>query len=69
MEREVKILHIDPDYQGKMITIQKGKLHHFPISLQQTLEVVKLGTFDLIVSEPHHVAVLPPDKNRMMPLE
>ncbi|MCU0577946.1 MAG: hypothetical protein MUF69_00220 [Desulfobacterota bacterium] len=65
MEQEIRILHIDPDYQGNLVTIQKGKLNQSPLSLEKTLDVVKKEQFHLIVSEPHHLAILPPGKMRL----
>jgi hypothetical protein len=62
MDRQIRILHIDPDFQGNMVTIQKGKLNQAPLSLEKTLDVVKKEQFDLIVSEPHQLAILPPGK-------
>ncbi len=51
-----------------MVTIQKGKLNQAPLSLAKTLDVVKKEQFDLIVSEPHHLAILPPGrKNAPLP--
>jgi hypothetical protein len=65
MDNKIRILHIDPDFQGNMVTIQEGKLNQAPLSLAKTLDVVKKEQFDLIVSEPHHLAILPPRRMNM----
>lgn len=65
MDQEIRILHIDPDYQGNLVTIQEGKLNQSPLSLEKTLDVVKKEQFHLIVSEPHQLAILPPGKMRL----
>ena len=65
MDQEIRILHIDPDYQGNLVTIQAGKLNQSPLSLEKTLDVVKKEQFHLILSEPHHLAILPPGKMKL----
>lgn len=63
MSRKIKILHIDPNYQGHVITIQQGALVQDSLTLGKTLEAVKQQHFDLILSEPQNLAILPPDKS------
>ena len=48
--KKIKILHIDPDYQGHFITIRNGKLCQWPLPLNKTLAMVKKVKFDLILS-------------------
>jgi hypothetical protein len=65
MDQEIRILHIDPDYQSNLVTIQGGKLNQSPLSLEKTLDVVKKEQFHLILSEPHQLAILPPGKMKL----
>ena len=62
--KKIKILHIDHDYQGHFITIRNGKLCQWPLPLKKTLAMVKKVKFDLILSEPQHLAIMPPEKAR-----
>jgi hypothetical protein len=62
--KKIKILHIDPDYQGHLVTIQNGKLSQLLLPLNQTLALVKKVRFDLILSEPQNLAFMPPEKAR-----
>jgi hypothetical protein len=64
MEKKIKILHIDPDYQGHYVTIQDGQLCQSPLTLDETLEMVKKVKFDLILSEPQQLAIMTPEKAR-----
>jgi hypothetical protein len=60
--KKIRILHIDPDYQGHFITIRDGKLSQWPLPLKKTLAMVKKVKFDLILSEPQHLAIMTPEK-------
>ena len=60
--KKIKILHIDPDYQGHLVTIQNGQLCQSPLTLDKTLEMVKTVKFDLILSEPQQLAIVTPEK-------
>ena len=62
--KKIKILHIDPDYQGHFITIRNGKLCQWPLPLKKTLAMVKKVKFDLILSEPQNLAIMTPGKAR-----
>ena len=63
MNRKIRILHIDTKYQGHVVTIHEGALVQSSLSLSKTLEAVKKQEFDLILSEPQNLAILPPDKS------
>jgi hypothetical protein len=60
--KKIKILHIDPDYQGHFVTIRNGKLSQLPLPMNKTLAMVKKVKFDLILSEPQQLAIMPPKK-------
>ena len=62
--KKIKILHIDPDYQGHFITIRNGKLCQWPLPLNKMLAMIKKVKFDLILSEPQQLAIMPPEKAR-----
>jgi hypothetical protein len=62
--KKIKILHIDPDYQGHFVTIRDGKLRQWPLPLNKMLAMVKKVKFDLILSEPQNLAIMPPEKAR-----
>jgi hypothetical protein len=58
MKNPIKILHIDADYQVHYLIIQTGSLIHSTISLRTAINFLKTVEFDLILSEPHHKALL-----------
>lgn len=58
MGTEVKILHIDPNYQIHYFSIRKGSLIHSPVSLAEAISLLKEVKFDLIICEPHNKAIL-----------
>jgi hypothetical protein len=60
MDHPVKILHIDPDYQVTFFLYRSGISTHSLISLEQAVHLLKTEKFDLILSEPHHQAILNP---------
>jgi hypothetical protein len=60
--KKIKILHIDPDYQGHFVTIRNGKLCQSPLSINKTIALIKKVKFDLILSEPQQLAIMPPEK-------
>ena len=64
MKKIRRILHIDPDYQGHFVSIRNGKLCQLPLPMDKTLAMVKKVKFDLILSEPQQLAIMPPEKAR-----
>jgi hypothetical protein len=62
--KRIKILHIDPDYQGHFVSIRNGKLSQSHLPLNKTLAMIKKVKFDLILSEPQHLAIMTPEKAR-----
>jgi hypothetical protein len=60
--KKIKILHIDPDYQGHFVTIRNGRLSQSPLPLNKTLAMIKKVKFDLILSEPQQLAIMTPEK-------
>jgi hypothetical protein len=60
MKKPVKILHIDLNWKIFHLVVLPGTLIKTPISLETTLDMVKENNFDLIISEPHHKAILTP---------
>lgn len=58
MKNPVKILHIGADYQIHYLIIQTGSLIHSTLSLQTAVNFLKTVEFDLIISEPHHKALI-----------
>jgi hypothetical protein len=62
--KKIKILHIDPDYQGHFVSIRNGRLCQLPLPMDKTLAMLKKVTFDLILSEPQQMAIMSPEKDR-----
>jgi hypothetical protein len=60
MDEPVKILHIDPDYQVTLFLSRSGISTHSQITLEQAVNLLKTEKFDLILSEPHHQAIMNP---------
>jgi hypothetical protein len=60
MDHPVKILHIDPDYKVTFFLYRPGISTHSLITLEQAVNLLKTEKFDLILSEPHHQAILDP---------
>jgi hypothetical protein len=60
MKESIKIMHIDSDYRVVYISIREGALNKSPVVLEDALTLLKNITFDLILSEPQHLAILTP---------
>jgi hypothetical protein len=60
MKEPIKILHIDNHYRVVYILIRDGVLIKSNISLETGLTMLKNDPFDLILSEPHDMAILTP---------
>ncbi len=62
MEEPIKIVHIDNDYKVIYILIREGTLIKSTVSLEAALTMLKNDRFDLILSEPHNIAILTPQQ-------
>jgi hypothetical protein len=58
MSRLIKILHIDPDYQITYLIYRDRSSIRTSVPLPKAIELLKKEDFDLIISEPHHKAIL-----------
>ena len=58
MKNPIKILHIDPDYKVTYFIIREGSFIESLVPLEAAITLLKKGTFDLIISEPHNRAIL-----------
>ena len=58
MSRMIKILHIDPDYQITYLIYRPQTSIRTSVPLQTAIALLKSEDFDLIISEPHHKAIL-----------
>jgi hypothetical protein len=58
MSRLIKILHIDPDYQITYLIYRDRSAIRTSVPLPKAIELLKKEDFDLIISEPHHQAIL-----------
>ena len=54
----IKILHIDNHYEIFYILIEEGALIQSSISIECAISMLKKDWFDLILSEPQHLAIL-----------
>jgi hypothetical protein len=64
MPRLIKILHIDPDFQTTYFIFRDRSSIRTSVPLKTAIDLLKKEDFDLIISEPHHKAILKkePDK-------
>jgi hypothetical protein len=58
MSRLIKILHVDPDYQITYLIYRDRSSIRTSVPLQKAIALLKKEDFDLIISEPHHKAIL-----------
>ena len=58
MNTPTKILHIDADFKITYFFKHPGGSSHSLVSLNQAIQLLKTEEFDLILSEPHHKAIL-----------
>jgi hypothetical protein len=58
MTSPIKILHIDPDFKITYFIKHPGAVIHSLVSLKEAIQLLKDIEFDLILSEPHNLAVL-----------
>ena len=62
MKTPIKILHIDGNWKIVYVIIRAGSLIKSKVPLKAAIELLKKENFDLIISEPHHRAVLTPQE-------
>jgi hypothetical protein len=60
MQKLIKILHIDREWRVRYWIIRTGSLIRSEVPLKCALHLLKRQRFDLIISEPHHWAILEP---------
>ncbi len=60
MEKQIKILHVSPEYQVMYFIIMEGCTIKSLIPLEQAIDLLKKEQFDLILSEPQKLAILTP---------
>jgi len=56
----IKILHIEKNYKMFYFLVKKGILIKSKITLKAAVSMIKKGLFDLVLFEPHHLAVINP---------
>jgi hypothetical protein len=61
MPKLIKILHIDPEFQTTYFIVRPRSFIRTSIPLRDAIELLKTEDFDLIISEPHHRAILKED--------
>jgi hypothetical protein len=60
MEKPVKIMHINPDYKVTYFIKRPGSFIRSLVSLKEAIHLLKTEKIDLILSEPHNMAILKP---------
>ena len=60
MEKRIKILQIDKEYNITYFIRLPGGLIHSPVTLQKAIQLLKTEKFDLIIMEPQNKAILTP---------
>jgi hypothetical protein len=60
MKKPMKILHIDSDYRVVYIVIFDGVQIRSSLPLETAISMLENQLFDLILTEPHNMAVLTP---------
>ena len=60
MEKTIKILHVDMNWDVVYILIRDGVLLKSTVPLKTAVDLLKKVKFDLILSEPQNKAVLTP---------
>jgi hypothetical protein len=58
MNQPIKILHIDPEYKVTYLIYRSGSSIQSIVNLQEAIDLLKTVDFDLVISEPHHRAIL-----------
>ena len=62
MKKPIKILHIDSDYQVSYFILSNGSFIQSSVPGKAAITLLKNENFDLIISEPHHRALLTPQE-------
>ena len=62
MKPPIKILHIDPEYQVSYFILRDGSFIQSSVPRESAIALLRKEHFDLIISEPHHRAVLTPQE-------
>jgi hypothetical protein len=57
MEKPIKIMHIDPDFKITYFIKHPGSMIRSLVPLNQAIQLLKTQKFDLILSEPHSMAI------------
>ena len=57
MSEGTKIIHIDKDYKVNYLVILDGSIDRKTLSLETATSMLNRETFDLIISEPHNIAL------------
>jgi CheY-like chemotaxis protein len=65
MNKPIKILHIDHDFKVTYFIKHPGSIIRSLIPLEQAMKLLKTEEFDLILSEPHHKAIMKPQANSL----
>jgi hypothetical protein len=60
MKKLIKILHIDREWTVMYLIIRTGSLIRSKVPLKSACTLLNKEHFDLIISEPHHWAILKP---------
>jgi hypothetical protein len=60
MKNPIKIMHIDGNWNIVYIIVRAGGLIKSGVPLKAAIDLLKKEKFDLIISEPHHKAILTP---------
>ena len=64
MHKLIKILHIDSNWRVIYLLIRDGVIVKTLVSLETAILLLRNQDFDLIVSEPHNLAILDQQKKR-----
>ena len=60
MQRAIKIMHINNDYEVIYIIIKDGALIKSNVPLETAISMLKNEKLDLILAEPQNMAILTP---------
>lgn len=60
MNKPIKILHVDSDWQVTYILIREGTFIKSDVPLKAAQALLEKEKFDLILSEPQNIAILTP---------
>ena len=66
MDRPIKILHIDTDYNVNYFVNLPGALIRTPVTLKKSIHLLNTEKFDLILFERENKAILTPQENEVL---